>query len=239
MNHIRNKINFTLVELAIVIAILAILASLLLPSMRKAHESGFSILCKNNLKQIGTVSELFLNDNNLIMVPSSNAGSYLYKSWVWALSFYLPDWKPENRRTVAPNADSNLLLCPSSVPNPFGDNYNGTTSQANYSYNLHSGDTHFRGRPRSKSSPFSVVHSQKVSSPSQAISFIDNRYLWHRNNHFIYTEAHANLEQKTFLYRHLGGHNRLYVDGHVEHGTLLVDDPSDAYWYSWSNVNGQ
>ena len=239
MNILKNKFRFTLVELVIVIAVLAILASLLLPSIRKATESGYTIVCKNNLKQTNTYSELYLNDNNLIMVPSSNAGSFLYKSWVWNLSFYMSGWEPGKRTTRAPEEESTFLICPS-TPEPFGDNYNtSSVTQTNYSYNLYSGDTHFRGRPRSKASPFSVVHFVNVSSPSEAIGFLDNRYLWHRDNHFVYDETHIETGAKTYLHRHLGGNNRAYLDGHVEYGLLLADNPIDNYWYKWSTKNGQ
>ncbi len=60
----RNKKGFTLIELMIVIAIIAILAAILVPNFMKARAQGQLTSCKSNVKNIGTACEMYSTDHN-------------------------------------------------------------------------------------------------------------------------------------------------------------------------------
>jgi prepilin-type N-terminal cleavage/methylation domain-containing protein/prepilin-type processing-associated H-X9-DG protein len=58
---------FTLVELLVTIAVIALLAALLMPALGRAKESGRVAVCQGNLHQVGLALQLYVDDNRNTM----------------------------------------------------------------------------------------------------------------------------------------------------------------------------
>ena len=102
------KRTFTLIELLIVIAIIAILASMLLPALNQARERARASSCISNVKQIMHANSMYLADNNGVFYSKGNdhqhagekldvVGGYSYKVPVFpseehqCLVYYSPE----------------------------------------------------------------------------------------------------------------------------------------------------
>ena len=68
--NFHEDARFTLVELLVVMAILSILVSLVMQSLRTGMEAARIIACATNLKQIGNATSLYLNDDNERRYPA-------------------------------------------------------------------------------------------------------------------------------------------------------------------------
>ena len=67
--------GFTLVELLVVIGIIAILISILLPAIVRVREQAVAVNCMSNLRQLGTVFQLYATENK-DQIPIGYDGSF-------------------------------------------------------------------------------------------------------------------------------------------------------------------
>jgi prepilin-type N-terminal cleavage/methylation domain-containing protein/prepilin-type processing-associated H-X9-DG protein len=80
----QRRAGFTLIELLVVIAIIAILAALLLPSLKTAKDESLGIKCMSNMRQMCLGWRMYSQDNREYVVLSSagDAGNPLNK-YAW------------------------------------------------------------------------------------------------------------------------------------------------------------
>jgi type II secretory pathway pseudopilin PulG len=75
---------FTLVELAVVIVTLAILAVLILPALARSGDNGMRMVCLNNLRQLGMVLNQYTEENQDYMPwPNWGNNADAPAGWLW------------------------------------------------------------------------------------------------------------------------------------------------------------
>lgn len=70
----RERNGFTLIELLVVISIIALLLSIMLPSLRFAREMARRTVCATRMKQIGVMTRMYAHDNDDKLMPRRTLG---------------------------------------------------------------------------------------------------------------------------------------------------------------------
>ena len=93
-----HKSGFTLIELLVVISIIALLLSILMPSLQKVKEQARGVVCGSNVKNIGMGFMLYASDYNDHIPAITCYNEYPYIYWYSLLWPYGLDsgWNPNN-----------------------------------------------------------------------------------------------------------------------------------------------
>jgi len=205
------RTGFTLVEIIVVIAIMAGLALLLAPTLKKAREKADEMKCASNLKQLCAAAHLYSIDNNGRLLPAV----YLGNIWVSTLQndLYLP---PVTAAMSSLRGRYDPLTCPAYRPvtPPAGSIPLSQTTGINLwrapcviantgVYSYYDAD---RG--------YISTHASQVSNPASTIYFADAQdSTFQKPNADV--SAPDNI-QNGIWYRHNGYANIVFFDGHVE-----------------------
>jgi prepilin-type N-terminal cleavage/methylation domain-containing protein/prepilin-type processing-associated H-X9-DG protein len=79
----RRRSAFTLVELLVVLAIIALLIALLFPSLRRAREQANGVKCLSNLRQLGMAFIMYTNDYKRFPRPGVAEPSDAPEDWFY------------------------------------------------------------------------------------------------------------------------------------------------------------
>ena len=82
-NRKNGKIRFTLIELLIVIAIIAILAGMLLPALNKARGKAKEIQCVSNMKQLGITLLTYTDSARQYLPPLATTAGNVTETRYW------------------------------------------------------------------------------------------------------------------------------------------------------------
>lgn len=122
----KKRTPFTLIELLIVIAIIAILASMLLPALNASRERAKQSTCVNNMSQCGRALAMYAGDFNgyVLMKPRNDIV-------IWANYYFAADFGADSN-TPKPNYGSlSIAVCPSRPPFSAKSGVDNTPSGSN------------------------------------------------------------------------------------------------------------
>jgi prepilin-type N-terminal cleavage/methylation domain-containing protein/prepilin-type processing-associated H-X9-DG protein len=125
---IKKRFGFTLIELLVVVAIIAVLVALLLPALSKARDSARTVVCSNNLRELGKGFWMYAQEyqDRMIPVAFGDLASFPYPTHVW--KYYMVPYVGMKQNQISIGEWTDIffktskspdipLLCPSAVAN--------------------------------------------------------------------------------------------------------------------------
>jgi len=225
---VGERRGFTLVELLVVIAIIALLMSILMPALSRAREQGKSVVCCNNLRQVG-MGALFYAENSDLFIPRGHGSATAIEPWFILFMPYLAQRAiDDDYRSVK------IFRCPS---------YPDKKQTLGYVINGYHNPDH----PKYESSSERTSKLTEIHRPGEKIYLADNEDGWWRRiitsatdpglgSNDVFHPSHLPMSEDMSYSRgrrvarqhHKRGCNVLYLDWHVDY--VDAEDVTKELW---------
>ncbi len=246
--------GFTLIELLMVIAIIALLMAILVPTFQRVRNQARAVICQTNLKEWGTVLALYA-DENKGRLPIMSGGTVLWffrGSWV-------PEGDPTRPRVFQKVVTKGIACCPVAVkvrPGPASGVSRGSGPNGPYEIRSAGGSTFQAWKITSPPPPFRGSYGfNNTAWPKRIDTYLSRGQANipvlldcpEDSSRHINTEPPRKREDVGFhtfcINRHNGHVNSLFLDWSVrrvglkELWTLKWDDQSDTAG-PWTKAGG-
>jgi len=210
--------GFTLVELLVVIAVIAILMAILMPALRLAREQGKRAVCLNNLKQLTLAWLVYTHENEDCMVNGEAGGDRTSGGVITEKAWIGKCWHDDYRNgTLLPKAVQITAIMEGALW-PYCSNiklYRCPTGYRGEMVTYAAMDSvNGRARANTKNDGVWVNNTMQLDQPQQRAVFIDEG--WVSPDSF----AVHYVEEKWFddpMVRHGNGTSLSFADGHSEY----------------------
>ena len=236
----QHVTGFTLVELLVVIAVLAVLVSLLLPVLNKARAQAQTLQCLANLRQIGVGFTAYAMSYDGYIVPAKGAGDG--RAWDNNRGFRLAmGFTPEQAKSTAAIYSQNSV-CPISKNRMTGAGNPFTSMFASYGMN----NEHTR-RSQDPWTDEPIIKLVRVKARQRKVLVTESLDRWvdiTGTNVYMneYNPGDTDSNRWTSVaYRHGRSEDKkqqriniLFCDGHVENVSRAEGSDSTKYRW-WTN----
>jgi len=212
-NRSRGKMKFSLLELMITVAIIAILVALLLPVLNKAREAGFTSNCRGNLRQQIMALLQYAGDNQDSYPALLNAaGDFDPNSGPVAMNPYLGIEQPASEAYFNPNMTG--VVKNSTCP------YNGSRvfyCPARKNTNAKARYSDYGTRIGWWVPSWLILKISHLKKPSMSLFRVDTTY------GVGYDFGRLNIGYMSNVhFRHNSRANTMYFDGHIASSPLSI-----------------
>jgi len=215
----RERHGFTLTELLVVLAIIAVLAAILLPALSRSQDAAAATKCVANLRSISAGLMAYAAENDGKLIPSAAQGS-AGPNWYRVLEPYMG----HPQRSLDAPADLPWQQCPrkkfpavNNLTVGYGWNF------MNFGHDILNPATWGRGENS---------HLAQVGQPARTIIIGDSQDEILPGQDFVHRYIYEGVTRLSR--RHSGRGNYLFLDGHIQ--ALTPEEVAANNFYLFKKV---